>query len=134
MKRARALIISVVVVVAVVAIGAISLSSVLSRCVYSETKRSFSPDGKFYTQVQATTCREDEKSHYSLVMGAPDRKDMIVLLDLRSSLDEMHYSWREGAGLQVSVPPSAIAKRYSDYEGWPRVVMQGPAASRVPED
>jgi len=133
-KRARVLIMSVVGVVAVLTISAISLSSVFSRCVYSETKRSFAPDGEFYTQVQATTCRDGEKSRYSLVMGAPDRKGIIVLLDLRSSLDELHYNWREGPELRVGVPSSAIAKRYSDYEGWPRVVITDPAASQISED
>jgi hypothetical protein len=54
MKLARSLFAGSAVVASIVVIGVILFSSVLSRCVYSETKRTFSPDGMFYAQVQAT--------------------------------------------------------------------------------
>lgn len=134
MKRPRAFVIGFLVIASVVAIGAIYISTVLSRCAYREMTTVWSPDGKFYAQIQATTCQDDDKSHYSLIMGSRDRKHMIVLLDLRSSLREMHYVWREGPELLVSVPAEVIKKRYSDYEEWPRVVVQEVAATQPPKN
>ena len=98
----------------------------LLKCKYSESSPTYSPDQKFYTQMQFTLCQDHTKSHIRLIMGATGKPEKSVLLDLGPSVGELHVLWHEGPELHVQVPESAITKRYGPYEDLPRVVVTNP--------
>ena len=105
---------------------AVWLSSQLSNCKYRESSPTYSPDGKFYTQMEFTLCRDHAKSHARLVMGAMGRSDKPVLLDFGPSIGTVNLSWHEGPELHIQVPDFAITKRYGPYDDLPRVVVTNP--------
>ena len=98
----------------------------LMQCQYSESSPSYSPDQKFYTQLQYTVCKDHSKSHAQLIMGASGRTDKSVLLDLGPSVGELQYQWHDGPELQIQAQASAIKKRYGPYADLPRVVLTTP--------
>lgn len=57
MKRTRRWVISVVAGAAAVVVLALGISSQLSTCAYRETSPAYSPDGKFYSQMQFSCAR-----------------------------------------------------------------------------
>lgn len=102
------------------------LSSEFSKCQYRESSPTYSPDKKFYTQMQFTLCQDHAKSRVRLVMAGAGKKDQAVLLDLGSSIGTVNLSWQEGPELHIQVPESAITKRYGPYDDLPRVVITNP--------
>lgn len=117
-----------VLVAFVIATALISLwsSHVLSQCTFSETPPEYSADHRYYVRIQATICRDDAETRFGVVLGESGTRRSVVLLDLRSSLDTMHYMWHEGPELHVQVPESSIIKRYGPYDDWPRIVVTSP--------
>jgi hypothetical protein len=111
---------------AVAALLVLWLAYELSKCRYRETDLTYSPDHKFYYQVQFTLCQDRAKSHARLVLGRAGKSDKAVLLDFGPSLDELHLSWHDGPELRVDVPKYAITKRYGPYDDLPRVVVTNP--------
>ena len=105
---------------------AVWLLSQLSNCQYRESSPTYSPDGKFYTQMEFTLCRDHAKPHARLVMGAMGRSDKSVLLDFGPSIGTVNLSWHEGPELHVQVPDFAITRRYGPYDDLPRVVVTNP--------
>jgi hypothetical protein len=91
----------------------------------------FSPDGKFYSQMELTICRDHSKSHARLVMGAVGRQDKNVLLDFAPSIGTLKLSWHDGPELYVQVAESAIVRRYGPYDDLPRVVVASPGSERL---
>jgi hypothetical protein len=102
---------------------AVWFASGLMQCQYSESSLSYSPDHKFYTQLQYTLCKDPSKSHVQLIMGGVEATEKSVLLDLGPSVGEVQYQWRDGPELHIQAPGSAIKKRYGPYEKLPRVVL-----------
>ncbi len=86
----------------------------------------YSPDGKFYSQMELTVCRDHSRSHARLVMGAIGRQDKTVLIDFAPTIGTLNLSWRDGPELHVQVAESAIIKRYGPYDDLPRVVVSKP--------
>lgn len=126
MKRVSKWVISVGACIAAGLVLAVWLSSGLWNCRYKETAPSYSPDRRFYSQIQMTLCQDHSKSHVSLVMGKVGTQDKAVLLDLGASIGTMNLSWHEGPVLHVQVSESAITKRYGPYDDLPRVVVTNP--------
>lgn len=98
----------------------------LMQCQYRESALSYSPDQKFYTQLQYTVCNDHSKSHVQLIMGAAGKTEKSVLLDLGPSVGEVQYQWHEGPELHIQAQVSAIKKRYGPYADLPRVVLTTP--------
>jgi hypothetical protein len=118
-------------------LGALSVVAVwlvfkVSSCQYMETDPAYSPDGKFYTQLEITLCRDHDKSHSRLVMGAAGKSGKSVLLELGPSVGTINMAWHEGPEFRVEAPEFAITKRYGPYDELPRVVVTSPQAARVP--
>ena len=111
---------------AVIAAAILWYLSQLSSCQYRETSPAYSPNGKFYTQMQFTLCRDHTKSHARLVMGAVGRSGKSVLLDFGASIGTVNLSWHDGPELQVQAPDFAITQRYGPYDDLPRVVVSNP--------
>jgi hypothetical protein len=86
----------------------------------------YSPDGKFYSQMELTVCRDHSKSHARLVMGVAGRQDRNVLMDFAPSIGTLNLSWHDGPELQVQIAESSIVKRYGPYDQLPRVVVTNP--------
>jgi hypothetical protein len=86
----------------------------------------YSPDGKFYSQMELTVCRDHSKSHARLVMGVVGRQDKTVLMEFAPSIGILNLSWHDGPELRVQVAESAIKKRYGPYDDLPRVVVSNP--------
>lgn len=126
MKRTRRWVISVVAGAAAVVVLALGISSQLSTCAYRETSPAYSPDGKFYSQMQFTLCEDHPKSRARLVVGSPGKQEKAVILDLGPDIGELHLSWYESPGLHVRVPASAITRRYGPYPDLPPVVIANP--------
>ncbi len=129
MKRMRKWVVVLVTCVAAGVVIVFFIASELSKCRYIETSPTYSPDKKFYTQMQATRCDDDAKSRDSLVMGEAGKKGNAVLLEFNSSFDTVHLAWQDGPRgpeLHVQVPESAIRKRYGPYDDLPRVVITNP--------
>lgn len=126
MKRMRKWVVAVVICATAGVVLAIWLSSELSKCQYTESPPTYSPDKKFYTQMQFTMCQDHAKSRVRLVLGEAGKQDKAVLLDLGSSIGTVDLSWHEGPELHVQVPESAITKRYGPYDDLPRVVVTNP--------
>jgi hypothetical protein len=126
MTLGRKWVVASAVAVAALVVGVLWVSSELSKCKYGESSPSYSPDTKFYFQVQFMVCRDSAKSHASLVMGEAGKSNKAVLLDFGSSIGEVHASWREGPELHVQASDSAITKRYGPYDDLPRVVVTNP--------
>jgi hypothetical protein len=108
------------------ALLAVWLLSRLSNCQYRETSPAYSPDGKFYTQMEFTLCRDFGKSHSRLVMGALGRSEKSVLLEFGPSIGTVNVAWHEGPELRVEAPEFAITGRYGPYDNLPRVVVTSP--------
>jgi len=118
-------------------LGALSVFAVwlvfkVSSCQYMETAPAYSPDGKFYTQLEITLCRDHDKSHSRLVMGAAGKSGKSVLLEFGPSVGTVNMAWHEGPEFRVDAPEFAITKRYGPYDELPRVVVTSPQAARVP--
>jgi hypothetical protein len=126
MKLRRKWVVAFAVCVAAVLVGAVWISSELSKCQYRESTPTYSPDKKFYTQMQFTVCQDHAKSHASLVMGEAGKQGKAVLLDLGSSIGTLDLSWHEGPELHVQAAESAIIKHYGPYDDLPRVVVTNP--------
>lgn len=87
----------------------------------------YSPDGKFYSQMELTVCRDHSKSRARLVMGVVGRRDKrTVFMDFAPSIGTLKLSWRDGPELHVQVAESAITKRYGPYDDLPHVVVSNP--------
>jgi hypothetical protein len=112
------------VVVAVVV--ALWFSVEFSKCVYHESDPAYSPDKRFYSQMQFTICRDHSKSHARLIIGAAGKSEKTVVMDMAPEIGTVGVSWREGPELHVRVAESAITKRYGPYETLPRVVVENP--------
>ncbi len=97
-----------------------------SQCTYRESDPAYSPDKKFYSQMQFTMCRDHSKSRARLVMGTAGKPEKAVILDFRPSFSALDISWHDGPELHVQVPASDIIERYSPYEELPRVVITNP--------
>jgi hypothetical protein len=129
MKRAWKWTLIVVACITAGALGLIWTASELSKCRYIETSPTYSPDKKFYTQMQATHCEDDAKSRDQLVMGEAGKQGASVLLEFNASFDTLDQSWLDGPDgpvLHVRVLESAIRKRYGPYENLPSVVVTSP--------
>ena len=111
---------------AVVVGSGVWIVSNLMSCNYSETTPAYSPDLKYYYQMQFTLCRDHAKSRVRLMMGVAGRSDKYQLLELGPPLGEMHLSWRDGPELFVQVPAAAILERYGPYEELPRIEISNP--------
>lgn len=111
---------------AVAALLVLWLSHELAKCKYKETDVTYSPDHKFYYQMQFTLCQDRAKSYARLVVGTAGKSEKTVLLDFGPSLDELHLSWHDGPELHVFVSKYAITKRYGPYDDLPRVVVTDP--------
>lgn len=98
----------------------------VSACQFREDTPMYSPDGKFYSQMELTVCRDHSRSHARLVMGAIGRQDKTVLIDFAPTIGTLNLSWRDGPELHVQVAESAIIKRYGPYDDLPRVVVSKP--------
>jgi len=94
-----------------------------SKCVYRESDPTYSPDGRFYSQMQFTICQDHAKSRVRLIMGVAGKKEKTVLLEMGPDIDVVDVSWHEGPELRVRVAESAITKRYGPYEDLPRVAL-----------
>ena len=105
---------------------AVWLLSRISNCQYRETSPTYSPDGKFYTQMGFTLCRDYAKSHSRLVMGAAGRSEKSVILEFGPSIGTVDLTWHEGPELRVVAPEFAITRRYGPYDDLPRVVVTNP--------
>jgi hypothetical protein len=125
MTRSSKWIVFSICIVAVLSF-AVWFVSGLMQCQYSESSLSYSPDRKFYTQLQFTVCKDHSKSHVQLIMGAVGRNEKSVLLDLGPSVGELQYQWHDGPELHIQAQASGIKKRYGPYEDMPRVVLTTP--------
>lgn len=126
MKSARSWI-TVIGACVVVGVGlAIWLASQPSQCQFRQDTPMYSPDGKFYSQMELTVCRDHSKSHARLVMGVVGSQDRDVLLDFAPSIETLNLSWHDGPELHVQIAESAIVKRYGPYDQLPRVVVTNP--------
>lgn len=114
------------VALAVVAAIVLWTASELSKCRYSEASPGYSPDKKFYYQMQFTVCRDSAKTRAHLVMGEAGKPEQTVLLDFGSSIGTVNISWQEGPELHVEAPDFAITKRYGPYDELPPVVVTNP--------
>jgi hypothetical protein len=114
------------------AVFAVWLVLKVSSCQYMETAPAYSPDGKFYTQMEITLCRDHGKSHSRLVMGAKERPGKFVLLEFGPEFGAVGTVWHEGPELLIEAPEFAITKRYGPYDGLPRVVITNPPAAPSP--
>lgn len=130
MTRARKWLLIVVACIAAVAGGVLWTAHELMKCRYIATSRGYSPDKRFYTQIEGTHCDDDAKSHDRLIMGEVGKEDSSVLLDFNFPMDTVHLHWEDGpngaAELHVQVRESAIKKRYGPYDNLPRVVVTSP--------
>ena len=102
------------------------LSVGFSRCAYRESDPSYSPDKRFYSQLQFTICKDRTNSRVRLIMGVSGKPGKTVLLDMAPEIGSLDVSWHEGPELHVRVSESAITKRYGPYEDLPRVVLSSP--------
>jgi hypothetical protein len=118
--------VGVTICAAAAAAGALWLASGLSRCKYIESSPSYSPDDRFYTQMQMTLCRDHAQSHVRLVMGKRGSEDKRPLLDLGADIGTVHLSWQEGPEFHVQASSSAITHRYGPYADLPAVVVRNP--------
>lgn len=123
MTRTRKWVVAATTCAAAVAVVAIWLSSELSKCEYRESSPTYSPDKKFYTQMEFTICQDHSRSHARLVMGVAGKQRKTVLLDFGPSIGTVNLEWHEGPELQVQVAESAVAKRYGPYEDLPRIIV-----------
>jgi hypothetical protein len=99
----------------------------LAKCQDRTSAPTYSPDGKFYTQMQFTICENHAKSHGRLLMGTAGKPGEEVLLDMKADIGTVKLSWREGSELHIEVPESAIAKRYGPFgDDLPRIVVINP--------
>jgi hypothetical protein len=98
----------------------------IPTCAFRESSPSYSPDKRFYTQMEVTVCRDQAKSHARLVMGVTGKSDKTVLLDFGPSLGSVNLSWHDGPTLYIEAPKSAITHRYGPYENLPKVVVTNP--------
>ena len=105
---------------------ALWFSGEFSKCVYRESDPAYSPDKRFYSQMQFAICRDHAKSRVRLIMGAAGKSEKTVLLDMAPEIGTVDVSWREGPELDIRVAESAITKRYGPYEDLPRVVVTNP--------
>jgi hypothetical protein len=125
MKPTRKWVVALTICAALVVI-ALSLSFELSKCKFRESSPTYSPDGKFYTQMRFTICQDHAKSRVRLLLGDVAKHNIVVLLDLGPRIGTVDLSWHEGPELRVQVPESAIIKRYGPYDDLPRVVITNP--------
>jgi hypothetical protein len=112
-------------VIAVVVL-ALWFSIEFSKCVYRESDPAYSPDRRFYSQMQFTICHDHAKSRVRLIMGVAGKTEKTVLLDMAPDIGVVDVSWHEGPELHVRVAESAITKHYGPYEDLPRVVVTNP--------
>jgi len=70
---------------------------------------------------EQTTCEDRARSRATVTMGAKDREDRIVWLDVQGTTD-VRLTWNGNRELIVTLPDSAIVKRYGPYDEWPQVV------------
>ncbi len=80
-----------------------------------------SPDGKHFAVFEQTTCEDRSRSRATVTMGAADRKERVVWLDVKGTTD-VRLTWNGDRELIVTLPESAIVKRYGPYDEWPRII------------
>jgi hypothetical protein len=124
--RPRRWVVAVAVCAIAAAAGAVWVVSERSKCKYMESSPSYSPDDRFYTQMQMTLCRDRAQSQVRLVMGKRGSEEKRALLDFGAEIGTVNLSWQEGPELHVRASSSAIAHRYGPYADLPRVVVSNP--------
>ena len=93
----------------------------LPVCQYVVAAQARSPNQRYNAIFSQTTCEDSTKSHSSVQMSVVDGKDTIALLDVQGTSDVV-LTWNGDSELQVALPKSAVTKRYTAQNGWPRVI------------
>jgi hypothetical protein len=111
--------------VAYVAFGLVA-TFLLPDCQLVTSAQVRSPNKRYFATFEQSVCSDPSKSHASVLLGAMDRKEKVVLYDIAGSSD-VKLTWSGDTELQVTIPEGAVARPYNIGSGWPHV-----STKRVP--
>jgi hypothetical protein len=102
-------------------------SFLLPACQLSESAPEYSPDKKFYYVTRRLQCQDTSRSRAELLMGAAEKSDKSVVLELGPSFKTLQASWQASPPeLHVQVPAGAVVKQSPPERDLPRVVVTDP--------
>lgn len=95
----------------------------LTSCQYRESSPSYSPDGRFYTQLEMTMCTDSAQSTARLVMGTTGRTEKSVIIDVGRDA-EVNLTWGVGPTLHIRTSHGSVTRQYGPYPDLPPVVVE----------
>jgi predicted membrane metal-binding protein len=93
----------------------------LPRCILASSQEAQSPDGKYFAVFEQSNCQDPGRSRATVEMGTLNSKKRIVWLDVKGTTD-VRMTWNDNRELIVTLPESAVVKRYGPYDEWPQVI------------
>jgi hypothetical protein len=115
-----------IVLFALAAIGAayiafgIYATMFLADCMYVESAQAVSPSGQHFATFQQTICSVPDKSRSQVTMGAKGQTVKTVIMEVGGTSD-VELTWNGDTELIVSLPASALVRRFNTSGEWPRV-------------